>query len=598
MKFKQISEYFKSIEEVSSRLKITEILADLFKEISGEEIKIIPYLLQGRLVPLYKTLELGMANKMIIKAILEALNLDRKVFNDQYKKSGDLGVTVEDFKKRSLFSEERELSINDVYEQLLAIAKASGNGSQTVKADIFSSLIKKLDPLSCRYLVRIIVGRMRLGFSAMTILDAFSWMIKGDKSLRKKIEKFYHVNPDLGLIGELIKKEGLDGLRKVKPKLFTPIIMMKAERLPRPEDIIKKIGRCIVEPKYDGLRIQAHYQKKTGIVKLYSRGLEEVGFMYPDLVAGIKKEVKAEEAILEGEAIGFNPVTNSLLPFQETVQRKRKYGIDKKAIEVPLKLFTFELLYLNGENLIPYPFKKRRELLEATIGSSTDNFSQRTVLIAPKIVTKNERELIHLFNKSIAKGLEGVVAKKLDGVYEPGARNWNWIKYKRSYSSKIDDTIDCLVMGYDFGKGKRTGFGIGAFLAGVYDQTRGEFFTIAKIGTGLTDDEWRRMKRECDRFRSDKKPVIYNVDKQMNVDVWVSPAVVVEIKADEITRSSIHTAGRKMRRTKTGQAWELDKSGFALRFPRLERFRDDKRPEEVTTLREMREMFTAQKANG
>ena len=595
MTFKQIAKYFESIEEVSSRLKITAILAALFKKLEPEEVKVVSYLIQGRLVPLYKSLEFGMANKLVIKAILETLSLDKKVFNTQYKKTGDLGITVENFKRESLFSEEKELAVRDVYDSLLDIARASGNGSQTVKANKLSFLIKNSDPLSCRYLVRIIVGRMRLGFSAMTILDAFSWMMKGDKSLRKEIERFYHVNPDLGLIGELIKKEGLNGLKEIKPRLFTPIIMMRAERLPHPKDIIAKIGRCIIEPKYDGFRIQVHYQKKTGEIKLYSRNLEEVGFMYPDLVAGIRKEVNAKEAILEGEAIGFNPVTNRLLPFQETVQRKRKYGIDKKAKEVPLKLFTFELLYLDGKNLISTPFIKRRKLLEQVIQSSPSNFSQRTVLIAPKIITNDEKKLVTLFNKSIAKGLEGVIAKKLDGVYEPGARDWNWIKYKRSYSSKIEDTIDCLVMGYDLGKGKRTNFGIGAFLVGIYDPGRQEFLTIAKIGTGLTDDEWRRMRKECDRFKIDKKPPVYNVDKQMNVDVWVNPGIVVEIKADEITRSSVHTAGRKMRRTKTGQAWEVDKSGFALRFPRLEKFRSDKRPEEVTTLKEMREMFIAQK---
>ncbi|KKP52853.1 MAG: putative DNA ligase [Candidatus Roizmanbacteria bacterium GW2011_GWA2_33_33] len=286
---------------------------------------------------------------------------------------------------------------------------------------------------------------------------------------------------------------------------------------------------------------------------------------------GVKKEVKADELIIEGEAIGYNPKTGEFLPFQETVQRKRKYDIGAKSIEVPLKLFAFELLYLNGKNFIKKPFIERRKALEQVTIKNKDISKQIIVVDHQEEVDKEER-LEEIFDQAVAKKLEGVIAKKIDGIYQPGARGWNWIKYKRSYSSKINDTIDCLVMGYDFGKGKRTDFGMGAFLVGVRDEKNDKFVTVAKIGTGLTDEEWRFLKIKSQISKLKDKPMNYSVDKAMNCDVWISPAIVVEIKADEITKSPTHTAG------------------LALRFPRLEKFRDDKKPEDVTTLEELQHM--------
>jgi DNA ligase-1 len=300
--------------------------------------------------------------------------------------------------------------------------------------------------------------------------------------------------------------------------------------------------------------------------------------------------LKVKEAIIEGEAIGFNPQTGDFLPFQQTVQRKRKYGISEKVSEIPLKLFAFELLYVDGKNFIAEPFIERRRMLEKIIHRSGDIFTD-TLLISPEKIVDTAKQLELQFDEAVSKGLEGIMSKKLDGVYQAGARGWNWIKFKRSYSSKIDDTIDCVVMGYDFGRGKRAGFGIGAFLVGIYDEKNDQFVTVAKIGTGLTDTEWRELKERADHYISEKKPALYEVDKMMEVDKWVKPEIVVEIKADEITKSPVHTAGRKMKPSKSGSAVEVDVPGYALRFPRLIRFREDRRPEESTTLDEVDEMF-------
>lgn len=592
MKFSELAEFFTKIENTASRLTITNLLAELFKKLNASEIEKTTYLLQGRVAPIYEKIESGMAEKMVIRSILFSLGIDKETFMKEFEKSGDLGTTVEFFKKKKEPTDKGNLTILAVYNELRRLATSGGHGSQEIKVKTLSDLIRNLDALSCRYLVRIPIGTMRLGFSDMTVLDSYSWMIAGDKSLRKIIEETYHVRPDLGHIGKVLKEEGVKGLKHTTPLLFTPILMMRAERLISSEEIVEKIGKCSVEPKYDGFRLQIHYNKKKNEVRLYSRNLEEVSFMYPDISEGVKREIKADEIIFEGEAIGFDPQTGSFLPFQETVQRKRKYGIEEKAKEIPLKFFSFELLYLDGQNYLHIPFYERRNKLVQIVDEGKDIYKD-TIFVADNTITGDAKKIELLFDEAITKGLEGVVAKKLDGIYQAGARGWNWIKFKRSYSSKIEDTIDCLVMGYDYGRGKRASFGMGAFLVGVYDEKMDKFVTVAKIGTGLSDEEWKELKVRSEKVRSSTKPALYKVDRLMGVDVWVKPVFVVEIKADEITRSPIHTAGRLMKVSKGGHAQEVDIAGFALRFPRLIRFRDDRRPEDVTSLKEVESMYKA-----
>ncbi len=335
MKFSELAIYFDRIEKTSSRLEITRILAELFKKLTAEEIEKVVYLLQGRVAPAFEKIEFGMADKTIIKSAILALNIDKSYFQKELKQTGDLGITVENFKKQIHSFDERDLAVKDVFDVFYKLATSSGNGSQEAKISYLSRLIRELDSRSSRFIVRLPTGVIRMGFSDMTILDAYSWMINGDKSLRNEIEKAYHVRPELGFIGKLLKEKGIAEVRSVTPKVFTPIIMMRAERLSSAKEILGQIGTCFVEPKFDGFRLQIHYKKRTDTkisnlektvpeVKLFSRSLEDVTYMYPDIVEGVKKEVVANEVILEGEAIGYNGKTGEFLPFQETVHRKRK----------------------------------------------------------------------------------------------------------------------------------------------------------------------------------------------------------------------------------------------------------------------------------
>ncbi len=595
MKFSKLAQFFEKIEQTPSRNEITVHLSACYKELSAEEFDKAVYLMQGRVAPLFEAIEFGMGEKLVARCAADSLHIDRKLFDTELKKIGDMGETVQYFRNQFTSLEQKDLTVSEVFDELKKLAVMSGGQSQEAKAGVLSALIRQLDPLSCRYVVRIPLGVLRLGFSDMTVLDAYSWMLTGDKSHKKEIEKAYHVRPDLGYIGQQLKKKGVAAMKHISPALFTPILMMRAERLSSGTQIIEQIGECSVEPKYDGFRLQAHV-KRSGSdlhVRLYSRNLEDVTFMFPDLVEGALKEVKADEVIFEGEAIGYDVKTDSFLPFQQTTQRKRKYNIAEKALEIPLKFFAFELLMADGKSYIDVPFADRRNKLAHIVGKN-NTAAKNTVVVASATTVADAHTLDSLFDKAIAEGLEGVIAKKLDGIYQSGARGWNWIKFKRSYSSKIDDTVDCVVMGYDYGKGKRTGFGIGAFLVGAYDEATDQYLTLSKIGTGLTDEEWKELKEKTLKFASKSKPALYVVDKQMECDVWVKPSIVVEIKADEITRSTIHTAGRTLKASKSGKAFDVDEAGYALRCPRLIAFRTDKRPQDATNLKELKQMFGLQ----
>ncbi len=588
MHFHSFCEYLEKIEATQSRLEITRLLADLFKKATSDEVAECAHLVLGEIAPPFDEKKFGLAERLVLKAISNAFSLEAEYAKRQANRLGDLGLFAheERTKNQSLFGTDEKHSVHEVYQKLVKITELAGNGSQEEKLSTIAQLLQELDPLSCRYIVRMLIGTLRLGFSAMTILDAYSWMLSGGKTLRRNIERAYNVRPDIGYIGKLLRQKGIKGLSSTAPVVGVPVLMARAERVATPAAIIEKIGRCAVEPKYDGFRLQLHIDTKHGAAKLFTRSMEDVSHMYPDIVAAAKHELKCNTAILEGEAVGFNPTTHEYLPFQETVQRKRKYDIAAKAAQIPLRLFLFELLAVNGKSYLTEPYRERRKKL-----LSITTHQQDAIIIATAVTeTDSAQELETLFQEYITEGLEGIIAKKLNGVYEAGARGWNWIKFKRSYASKVNDTLDCVIMGFDYGKGKRTGFGIGAFLVGVYNEKEDTFETLAKIGTGLTDEEWKTLRSACEKYTVKEKPKQYTVHKLTTPDVWIAPHLVVEIRADEITKSPVHTARSPIR-----QAVKAAGVGYALRFPRLERFRPDKKPEGASTTREVHRLFGLQK---
>lgn len=596
MTFAKLSSYLFKLEKTTLRNSIVEILGELFRKSSANDISMICYLTQGRVAPMYQAVEFGLADKMMIRAIALANDTDTTKVLQEFKNVGDLGEAVFNLTKHK----GQDLSISDVFETLTKVASSNGSGSQEAKLKLLADLLRRADQISSKYIVRITLDKLRLGFSDMTVLSALALSTglsmdeegrKRVRELKDKIEEKYNVRPDLGYIAKVVKDEGEEGLNKIKPSVGTPILMARAERLTSGEEIIKKIGRCAVEYKFDGFRCQVH--KRGNDIKIYSRNLENTTFMYPDLVEGVKKQIVEKDVVFEGEAIAYRPETGEFLPFQETVQRKRKYNVNQMAAEIPLKLFSFDILELNGKAVFELPYSERKKILRDTVKDWKNKES--TILLSEEKIVESGKEIEIIFDDSITRGLEGIVAKRLDGVYAAGARNFNWIKLKRSYSSKIEDTIDAVVMGYDFGQGKRSGFGIGAFLIGVYDEKADIFKTIAKIGTGLSDEEWKELQVRSQKFKTEEKPALFDVDKLMACDVWVKPEIMVVIKADEITRSPVHTAGRELEASKSGSAMAVKTPGYALRFPRLVEFRGDKRPDDATSVKEVIEMYGMQK---
>ncbi|MCL4390203.1 MAG: ATP-dependent DNA ligase [Patescibacteria group bacterium] len=573
MTFSKLAEYFSKLESTASRNNMVEILAQLFAEAGTDEIDKIAYLLQGRVAPLFEPIEFGMADRMVIRALAKAYGVSGEKVTQMFKKSGDLGETAQELRKGCTLKQGATLQVGEVFEKLTVIADSSGEGSVEKKIGLLADLLAGSDGLSARYIARIPVDKLRLGFSDMTMLEGLSWMIDGTKKHKDNIEAAYDVRPDLGVIAQEVKQRGAN--IKIEPKVGTPILVMRAERLASTAEILEKMGgKCAVEPKLDGLRTQLHFIKNLDFVRLFSRGLEDVTAMYPDLVAAAKKEIAANEVILDGEAIGFDPKTGKYLPFQETVQRKRKYDVAAFAGNVPLRLVVFDCLYLNGESLINKPYGFRRKIVEEML----KRFQHDTIIIPAEMeVVQLAERLEALFQQALNKNLEGIMVKKLDGVYQAGARGWNWIKLKGSYTKKLNDTIDAVVMGYDFGQGKRNKFGVGSFLIGVYDKKTDSYKTISKVGTGLTDKEWRDLKIKSQKLKVKSKPNNYDVNKLMVCDEWLEPQIVGEFRADELTKSPMHTAG------------------YALRFPRLERWRE-KNPEDTTSLKEILEMVKLQKS--
>ncbi|HSW47930.1 MAG TPA: ATP-dependent DNA ligase, partial [Candidatus Saccharimonadales bacterium] len=395
----------------------------------------------------------------------------------------------------------------------------------------------------------------------------------------------YNETSDLGLIGKTLLNGGLSKVQKLTVTVGRPIRSELCERLPNPEKVFTKmvdaessVQGVHATPKYDGFRVQIH--KDGEKISMFSRNLEDMSHMFPELIEGALKQIKVKTAILDTEALAYQPESEEFLPFQETTKRRRKHGIELMAKSLPLKAFVFDILYADGKSLIDTPLHERVKILKKVVENGD------TLIEAPGEILTDPKDLQLMLDDSISKGLEGVVVKKIDSLYVAGGRNFNWVKLKRHSSGELHDTIDCVILGYIFGKGKRTAFGAGALLVGVYDKDADEFVTVSKIGTGLTDEEWRSIKEKTKGAELSHKPA--RVNSLITPSVWVKPEIVIEVLADEITRSPLHTAGAVIKD-------EIKEPGYALRFPRLVNFRDkDKKAEDATTVEELIEMFEQQ----
>lgn len=570
MTFTELSAYLDRMEATHSRNELVRTLSELYAKASMEEIQPVTYLIQGRLAPFFEPIEIGMGEKLVIAAIAEASGGPAAATSKLFDTLGDLGLVAE---KLSARPTGKAPSIVEVHSRLMEIAASSGAGSVEKKRGLFASLLRSLDAASAKHLVRIALGRLRLGIGDPTVLEALSFAKKGDRSMRPVLEAAYNRTSDLGLIASTFWSDGEKGVERLKITVGRPLRPQLAERLPNPEAVIKKLGPVVVQPKYDGVRVQIH--KDGSQVRVFSRNLEDYSLMFIELVTAAKA-LKDRNLILDGEAIGFNRESEEYLAFEQTASRRRQHGIEKAAASTPLVAFVFDVLFRNGKDLTSLPYEKRYALLADILVDS------RVLLPTSLTATDSADELTKTLLDNISKGLEGVVVKRMDSPYQAGARNFNWVKLKRTTSGQLNDTVDLVLLGYYYGRGKRTEFGLGALLAGVYDAEHDRFETITKIGTGLSDEGWREIHKRADKLQVSERPA--RVRSLLTPDVWLKPEVVVEVLADEITPGTNHTAG------KVG-----DEPGYALRFPRIVSFRSgDKRPEDATSVKEIIEMYRQQ----
>ncbi len=577
MKFADLVEVYEKLEGTTKRLEMTEYLQDFFQQVPAEVVGNVVYLTQGTLLPEYRGVEMGLAEKLVLRALAFTTGIAQSEVESEWKRIGDLGSAGEELlkrkKQRTLFGE--RLTVKKVYDNLLKLATVSGTGSQEEKIKLLADLLHDATPLEARYILRIVVGRMRLGVADMTIVDALAAAF-ATKEDRGRVERAYNVSSDLGNVAQKLAAKGLRGLDDVHLKIGIPVRAMLCERLPDLEQIFEKLGECALEYKYDGLRIQAHLD--SGTTRLFSRRLEDLTEQFPDIVDAVTRAFVGKEGIIEGEAVPVDINTGAILPFQAvSVRRGRKYDIDRMAVEMPVHLLLFDCLLLNGKELIDEPYSQRRAALDRCI-KQTDK-----VRLAETLVTGDVVRAESFFDEAIERGCEGLIAKALDSAYEAGSRGWQWIKYKRDYIAEMADTADLVIVGSFAGRGRRAGT-YGALLMAAYDTEEDMFRTVCKLGSGFDDETLFSLPERLRKFRvGDLHP---RVDSKLEADDWFEPAIVAEVLGAEITLSPMHTCA--LDTIKPG-------SGLAIRFPRFTgRWREDKKPRDATSVAELVSMYRNQ----
>ena len=577
--FSTIAEIFEDMEKTKSRLLLIDHLVDLLKKTPTSTIKKIVYLLQGKICPSYEGIELGLAEKLTIKAISESTGISVKEVEDIYGKIGDLGEAAKEITKnkyqRTLFSE--KITVERIYSTFEKIAKSIGSRSQVIKLRLVNSLLNDATPLESKYIIKFLLGTLRLGIAEYTIIDALAIAFTGNRTNRKKIEEKYNVYNDLGRIAEILSIDGLEGVNEIKITPLKPIRPMLAERVTDPSEALKRSnGMIALEYKLDGERVQIHKDKSE--VQLFSRSLEKITSHYPDIIDSIKN-FNINRCIVEAEIVSINLTTKEIQPFQELMHRKRKYNIHDIVKKYPIKVYLFDILYVEEKDLTNYEYIKRRKILETIVKENKNN----TIDVIQQIVSSNLTQIENFFSQAKLDGCEGLMLKQLNSRYRAGAREYLWMKLKTEYNNALGDSFDLTVIGALLGRGKRTGY-YGALLLGSYDPNSDTFQSICKVGTGFSDQDLELIYNELKNYVVKEKQS--NVITNTKMDIWFKPKLVLEVIASEITLSPSHTAALGLIR---------DNFGLALRFPKYSgKIRYDKNPEDSTNSDELINLYKRQ----
>ena len=579
MDFSPLVDTFEQMEQTSSRIALTDHLVTLLKKTPPEVIDKVTYLIQGKLYPDYEGIEMGLAERMALRAIASSSGKNLSDVETIYRQTGDIGDTAGkamSVKNQStLFSE--SMTVERVYSTFDGIAKTVGSGSQETKLRLVSGLLNDSTSREGRYIMKFVMGTLRLGIADYSVLDALAIAFTGDKANRKVLENAYNVSSDLGMVAKLLSTKGLAAVQSMQITLFKPVRPMLAERVSTAEEALERMnGRASVEYKLDGERVQIHKGKDR--VELFSRRLEKITGHYPDITK-VAATLKASEAIMEGEVVAVNVQTGEYLPFQELMHRRRKHGVEEAMGNYPVVINLFDVLYLDGKSVTALPYEERRKLLAKTLKGVKDDM----IRLMPQQVATDHDQIDRFMAGAIENGCEGVMLKHLSSTYRAGARGYAWVKLKREYRTELADTLDLVIVGALHGRGRRVGK-YGALLLAAYDRDKDIFRSVSKVGTGFTDEHLDQFYQQLERHVIHQKHA--RVDTGMDMNVWFEPAIVIEIVASEITLSPSHTAAKDA--LKAGY-------GLALRFPKFTgKIRDDKEPEDATDVDEVVTMYRRQ----
>ncbi len=591
MQFEELSRLLEEIDKLSGRTDIISLLSSLFLKLGKEEVGPASYLLLGKVAPDFEHGELGLGEKLILRAISRASGATYELTRQRYSTLGDLGLVAAELATRgttiSLLEYTREgrgehgkdarsgLTVIEIYHALKKIAATSGEGSQETKLSMLTELLSNSSPLARKYIARIVSGDIRLGLAELTVLASLSKAFAPDD--KEAVERAFNITCDIGLVASTLANQSAQGVRRIKVQPGRPLKPMLAERSSSIDEILRRMGgRAAFEYKYDGERVQIHKSREG--TKIFSRRTEDITGHFPDVVKAANTKLSAQEFIVEGEVVAIDQESGRMLPFQELMHRRRKHGVEEAMSRYPTRVELFDLLFVDGRDFTKEPYPKRRNRLVQLLSPSED------MAAAEQIVTDDHDRAEAFFESALEDGCEGVMAKTLSNKvgYEAGSRGWAWIKYKRDYKSSLADTIDLVIVGGFHGRGKRAGKIGGYLLAAPNGQ--GRYETACKVATGFSDEALVEME---DKLRSYVTPSRHpSVDSRLEADVWYRPAIVMEILGAELTISPVHTAALD----------EIRKgSGLAVRFPRYTgRLRTDKSPDEATSTQELLEMYRSQ----
>jgi len=552
MKYAELADLYRRLEKTTLKTLKTKFVSDFLKKAPDELLDIIPYLILGKVFPDWDERELGVGEKLLIKAVSMATGVPEREIENSVRDTGDLGESValalEKKKQKSFFSQ--QLTIKRVYNTFVKIAEASGQGSQDRKLKYLANLFMDAGPEEGKYLARTVLGTMRTGVAEGLMRDAIASAFGVKAEL---VERAYMLTSDFGYVARVAKLEGNEGLSKVRIQVGKPIRPMLAQNAANvKEALVEMGGKAAFEIKYDGARVQVH--KDGNRVVIYSRRLENVTKSIPEVVDAVLESVKPEKAIVEGELVAVGE-GGKPRPFQYVLRRfRRKYNIEEMIKKIPLELNLFDVLYVDGDGMIDTPFSERRKKLEEIISQN------ERIRLAEQLVTTSADEAEEFYQRALELGHEGLMAKRLDSVYEPGNRGKKWLKIKPTM-----EDLDLVIIGAEWGEGRRAHL-LGSFLVAAFDPHSGEFVPVGKVGSGFTDEDLAEFTRML-------KPLIVREEGKY---VEIEPKVVIQVTYQEIQKSPKY------------------ESGFALRFPRYVALREDKSPEEADTIERIAQLYEFQ----